>query len=156
MSDHALIFDYIVRGPRAIEPNDTAGVSTVAEDSSVLDYLRGAAECLALTAKRASPISGRDGDDVGEMERSTKRRRRSSDRVGQQQQPSLPDTLLESGRAHILLMEADDPAVERACQLISKFGFSHEHVGDSKVRSVSPSILKPAAVSYNIYMLAPP
>ena len=134
MSDHALILDYIVRGPKAIEPNDTAGVSTVVEDSSVLDYLRGAAECLALTAKKAVLVSGGNGDDVGEMERSTKRRRRSSDRVGQ---PSLPDMLLESGRAQMLLME-DEPAVERACQLISKFRFSHEHVGDSKVTSVHP------------------
>ena len=135
MSDHALILDYIVRGPKAIEPKSDTEVDD--SGSSVLEYLRGAAECLALTAKRASPIDRKckSDDDVGEMERSTKRRRSTSDRVGPgKEQPSLPETL-ESERAQILLME-NEPAVERACQLIAKFRFSHEHIGDSQVRSI--------------------
>ena len=111
MSDSALVLAYIAKGNEAL---------TTAGDTDVKAYLAAASELLTLKAK-AKPSPAPAGDHDIEEDVRTKRPRTKGP-------GGAADEML---RRTVNLLLEDDPAVDRACQLIAERRFGHEHVGDS-------------------------
>ena len=151
-ADLNLLFAYIANGPDAVIKAAAEAQQPVSE---VAQYLAGAAELLALQGKKrqkpaddnpdggskAPGSSGAEGTREGEEEdlddMDLKRLRLGSGhyagrgRGGRGAGASSSQAAVLHRTVQLLL--EDDPAVERACQLIVKHRFSHEHVGDSQL-----------------------
>ena len=151
-ADLNLLFAYIANGPDAVIKTAKEAQQPVSE---VAQYLAGAAELLALQGKKlqkpaddnpeggskAPGSSGAEGTREGEEEdlddMDLKRLRLGSGhyagrgRGGRGAGASSSQAAVLHRTVQLLL--EDDPAVERACQLIVKHRFSHEHVGDSQL-----------------------